>query len=41
MWYLVAFIIWTLAVGWFCHNVGFHAGSAAAFTKARIQIYGS
>lgn len=41
MGYLVAFVIWTVAVGWFCHNVGYNAGSANAFVKARIQIYGS
>jgi hypothetical protein len=40
MGYVIAFIISTAAIGSFCYSVGYNAGSAAAFTKARIQIYG-
>lgn len=40
MGYLAAFIIWSAAVGWFCYDVGFNYGSADAYTKARISIYG-
>ena len=41
MGYLVGFVIWGIAVGWFSYSVGYNYGSADAFIKARIQIYGS
>lgn len=36
----LAFVVWTVAVGWFCYRVGYHSGAAYVFNKVRLQLFG-